>query len=133
MQLWKSLNESLKSKMLKEYASELKSDNVLAEKENIFGKVVADSLLQFEFKEWVYLEKKIMDVFFDYDWQKPFGYGPTLIQLILIPKKQLVLVKIITLICYLQTISSVINRQAQQLTKCFNRFRQNQFTHRIHN
>ena len=37
MQLWKSLNESLKSKMLKEYASELKSDNVLAEKENIFG------------------------------------------------------------------------------------------------
>ena len=78
MQLWKSLNESLKSKMLKECASELKSDNVLAEKENIFGKVVADNLLQFEFKECVYLKKKIIDVFFAYDGQKPVGYGSTL-------------------------------------------------------
>ena len=27
--------------------------------------------------------------------------------------------------------SSVINMQAQQLTKCFNHFRQNQLTHRL--
>ena len=47
------------------------------------------------------------------------------------PKKQKALVKIITLICYLQTVSRVINRQAQQLTKCFNHFRQNQLTHRL--
>ena len=63
--------------MLEECASEPKSDNVLAEKENLFEKVVADTLLQYEIKEWVYLKKKIMDVFFDYDQQKQVGYGPT--------------------------------------------------------
>ena len=67
MQLWKSLTKSLKSKMLDERPSEPKSDNVLAEKANLFGKVVAGALLQYEIKEWVYLKKKIMDVFFDYD------------------------------------------------------------------
>ena len=78
MQLRKSLTESLKLKMQEERASEPKSDNVLAEKGNLFGKVVADTLLQYEIKEWVYLKKKIMDVFFDYDQQKQVGYGPTL-------------------------------------------------------
>ena len=77
MQIWKSLTESLKSKMLEERASEPKSGNVLAEKANLFGKVVADTLLQYEIKEWVYLKKKIKDVFFDYDQQKQVGYGPT--------------------------------------------------------
>ena len=77
IQLWKSLTES-KSKMLEECASESKSGNVLAEKANLFGKVVADTLLQYEIKEWVYLKKKIMDVFFDYDQQKQVGYGSTL-------------------------------------------------------
>ena len=65
MQLWKFLTESLKSKMLEERASEQKTDNVLAEKANLFGKVVPDTLLQYEIKRWVYLKKKIMDVFFD--------------------------------------------------------------------
>ena len=78
MQLWKSLTKSLKSKMLEERASEPKSDSVLAEKANLFGKVVADTLLQHEIKEWVYLKKKIMKVFFDYDQQKQVGQGPTL-------------------------------------------------------
>ena len=78
MQLWMSLTESLKSKMLEERATEPKSDNVLAEKANLFGNVVADTLLQYEIKEWVYLKKKIMDVFFDYDQQKQVGHGPTL-------------------------------------------------------
>ena len=63
MQSWKSLTKSLKSKMLEECASEPKSDNLLAEKANLFGKVVTDTLLQYEIKEWVYLKKKIMDVF----------------------------------------------------------------------
>ena len=67
MQLWKSLTKSLKSKMPEEYASEPKSDNVLDEKANLFGKVVVDTLLQYEIKEFVYLKKKIIDVFFDYD------------------------------------------------------------------
>ena len=43
MQLRKSLTESLKSKILEERASEPKSDKVLAEKANLFGKVVADT------------------------------------------------------------------------------------------
>ena len=64
--------------MLEERASEPKSDDILAEKANLFGKVVADTLLQYEIKEWVYLKKKIMDVFYDYDQQKQVGYGPTL-------------------------------------------------------
>ena len=51
MQLWKSLTKSLKSKMLEERASEPKSDNVLAEKVDLFGKVAADTLLQYEIKE----------------------------------------------------------------------------------
>ena len=51
MQLWKSLTESLKSKMLEERASELKSDNVLAEEANLFGKVVTHTLLQYKIKE----------------------------------------------------------------------------------
>ena len=78
MQLWKSLTASLKSKMLEERASEPKSDNILAEKANHFGKVVADTLLQYEIKEWVYLKNKTMDASFDYDQQKQVGYGPTL-------------------------------------------------------
>ena len=64
--------------MPEEYASEPKSDNVLDEKANLFGKVVVDTLLQYEIKEFVYLKKKIIDVFFDYDQQKQIGYGPTL-------------------------------------------------------
>ena len=64
--------------MLEEHLSEPKSDNVLTEKANLFGKVVTDTLLHYEIKEWVYLKKKIMDVFFDYDQQKQFGYGPPL-------------------------------------------------------
>ena len=50
----------------------------MAEKANLFRKVVADIVLQYEIKQWVYLKKKIMDVFFDYDQQKQVGYGPTL-------------------------------------------------------
>ena len=64
--------------MLEEHASEPKSNNVLTEKANLFRKVVADTLLQYETKQWVYLKKKIMDVFFDYGQQKQVGYGPTL-------------------------------------------------------
>ena len=61
--------------MLEEHASEPKSNNVLTEKANLFRKVVADTLLQYETKKWVYLKKKTMDVFFDYDQVKHVGYG----------------------------------------------------------
>ena len=50
----------------------------MAEKADLFGKVVADTILRYETKEWVYFKKKFMDVFFDYDQQKQVGYGPTL-------------------------------------------------------
>ena len=50
MQLWKSLTESLKSKILEESTSEQKSDNVFAKKTNLFGKVAADTLFQYELK-----------------------------------------------------------------------------------
>ena len=62
--------------MLEEHASEPKSNNVLPEKANLFRKVAADTLLQYETKKWVYLKKKTMDVFFDYDQLKHVGYGP---------------------------------------------------------
>ena len=35
-----------------------------------FGKVAADSLLQYDPKEWCYLKKKVIDVFYDYEQHK---------------------------------------------------------------
>ena len=64
--------------MLEEHASEPKSDDVLAEKANLFGKVVADTLLQYGIKEWVYLKTKTMDILFEHDQQKQAGYVSTL-------------------------------------------------------
>ena len=108
--------------MLEERASEPKSDNVLAEKVDLFGKVAADTLLQYEIKEWVYLKKKIMDVFLTMISKNKLDMGPLLwvVDLLVIAhpahpyssNKQKVLVKIVTVICYSQTVSSVINRKA---------------------
>ena len=69
-QLWKTLAQSLKSNNPKESHSEPKQVNTLNEKASLFGQVVADTLLQYDIKEWVYLKKKILGVFFDYDQQK---------------------------------------------------------------
>ena len=100
--------------MLKERASEPKSDTVLAEKATLFGNVVADTLLQYEIKKWVSFKKKIMDVFLTMISKNKLDMGPHLWVLDLLaiahpahpwpPKKQIALVKIITLICYLQII-----------------------------
>ena len=59
IELWKSLAASLKPQ-----------DNVNAKSESferatLFGKVVADSLLQYDPKEWCYLKKKMIDIFYD--------------------------------------------------------------------
>ena len=35
-----------------------------------FGKIAADSLLQYDPKEWCYLKKKVIDVFYDYEQHK---------------------------------------------------------------
>lgn len=63
-ELWRSLAASLKPQEPK------KSKDETAERANLFGKVVADSLMQYHTSEWSYLKKKVMDVFFEFDQQK---------------------------------------------------------------
>ena len=47
---------------------ELKKDgNNLTERANLFGKTVADNLLQCDPKDWTLIKKKIFDLFFDYE------------------------------------------------------------------
>ena len=49
-------------------SSEIKKDgNNLMECANLFGKTVADNLLQCDPKEWTLIKKKIFDLFFDYE------------------------------------------------------------------
>ena len=38
----------------------------VAERANLFGKIVADNLLQCDPKDWTLIRKKIFDLFFDY-------------------------------------------------------------------
>ena len=48
--------------------------NELSDRANLFGKVVADSLLQYEPGDWSYLKKKkVMDVFYDFEQHKLTG------------------------------------------------------------
>lgn len=42
----------------------------MEERAEPFGKMVADSLLQCDPKDWIILKKKVMDMFFDYEQQK---------------------------------------------------------------
>lgn len=63
-ELWKSLAASLKPQ-----ETETSKDEI-SERASLFGKVVADSLAQYDTSEWSYLKKKVMDVFFDFDQQK---------------------------------------------------------------
>ena len=68
--------DDAKIELCKSLAASLKSqDNVngkseLFERATLFGKVVADSLLQYDPKEWCYLKKKVIDVFYDYEQHK---------------------------------------------------------------
>ena len=43
-----------------------KGENSLTERANLFGKTVADNLLQCDPKDWTLIKKKIFDLFFDY-------------------------------------------------------------------
>ena len=60
IELWKSLAASLKSQ------DNIKAKSESFERATLFGKVGADSLLQYEPKKWCYL-KKVMDVCYDYE------------------------------------------------------------------
>jgi len=66
-ELWKSLAASLKPQAAPQQNT-VKSE--LSECANLFGKIVADLLLQYDPKDWSYLKKKVMDVFYDFEQQK---------------------------------------------------------------
>ena len=68
-ELWKSLAASLKPQAPQKNAA--KSE--ISERASLFGKVVADSLLQYDPADWSYLKKKVMDVFYDFEQQKLTG------------------------------------------------------------
>ena len=72
----KSLAASLKSH--KPHESVPKGETTTREKADSFRKIVADTLLHYGIKEWVYL-KKIMDAFFDFDLQNQSGDRHTFI------------------------------------------------------
>ena len=63
-ELWKSIAASLKPQ------DNFKVKSELSESASLFGKVVADFLMQYDPTEWCYLKKKVMDVFFEYEQQK---------------------------------------------------------------
>ena len=72
VELWRSLAASLKPQQ--KAAKENTENNELSERAGLFGKVVADSLLQYDPKEWSFLKKKVMDVFYDFEQQKLAGH-----------------------------------------------------------
>ena len=47
-----------------------KSESDLEKRAELFGKMVADNLLQCDPKDWILLKKKVMDMFFNYEQQK---------------------------------------------------------------
>ena len=64
IELWKSLPISLKPQ------DNVNTKSESFERATLFGKVVADSLLQYNPKECCYLKKKVLDVFYDYEQHK---------------------------------------------------------------
>ena len=75
-ELWKSLAESLNSNQIQtnNAGGNAREGSTLSERASLFGKVVADSLLQYESHEWCFLKKKIMDVFYEYDQHKQTNF-----------------------------------------------------------
>ena len=70
IELWKSLTASLKPQ---EAPQQKPAKNELSYRANLFGKVIADSPLQYEPGDWSYIKKKVMDVFYDFEQQKLTG------------------------------------------------------------
>ena len=64
IELWKSLAAPLKP------LGNVNAKSESFERATLFGKVVADSLLQYDPKEWGYLKKTVMNVFYDYEQHK---------------------------------------------------------------
>ena len=80
IELWKALANSLsnQSRQQNNHSIQQKTaepssssqQNNLEIRANLFGKLVADNLLQCDVSDWTYLKKKIMDLFFEYEQQK---------------------------------------------------------------
>jgi len=73
-QLWKALATQLTQGNSPTISQNQSNGNAkqsaLEDKAHVFGRTVADSLLQCETKDWPLLKKKIMDLFFEYEQQK---------------------------------------------------------------
>ena len=69
-ELWRSLAASLKPQEPKSLKDET------SERASLFGRVVADSLMQYNTSDWSYLKKRVMDVFYEFDQQKSNNNRP---------------------------------------------------------
>ena len=74
-ELWKALTTQLSqgSSLNSHTESNLNAKQGATQQEDrayVFGRTVADSLLQCDAKDWPRLKKKIMDIFFEYEEQK---------------------------------------------------------------
>ena len=74
-ELWKALTTQLSqvSSLNSHTESNLNAKQGATQQEDrayVFGRTVADSLLQCDTKDWPRLKKKIMDIFFEYEEQK---------------------------------------------------------------
>ena len=65
MSLWSALANSLNQNQ--NQATENQQRTRLEERADLFGKTVADHLLQCDPKDWTMLKKKIVDIFYDYE------------------------------------------------------------------
>lgn len=82
-QLWKALATSLSHQpqyQPQHYqqgpSSSSNQQSNLEARASLFGKLVADNLLQCDVSDWTYLKKRIMDFFFEYEQQKKPVYQP---------------------------------------------------------
>ena len=70
-ELWKAIANSLTSPPTasapKEQNQSMQSGSNLCDRAQLFGRTVADSLMQCDANDWPMLKKKIMDLFFDYE------------------------------------------------------------------
>lgn len=69
-ELYRSLIKQLSAQPQSQVVQTQPSNSSLESRANLIGKLVADNLLQYDPKDWTYLKKKIMDLFFDYEQEK---------------------------------------------------------------
>lgn len=72
--LWKTIAQTMKAPLQPQQLqatvqqpAPVNQPSNLEARANLFGKLVADNLLQCDPNDWTYLKKKVMDLFFDYE------------------------------------------------------------------